>query len=201
VILQDSAAPRIGESRYPERRGASGRPLISAAKEAVTTIALADRLCGPGQMRKVGSQWAALCPLPDHQERTPSFTVYPKTNSFFCYGCLRGGDVIELARFAWGYEKHEAATAAADLLHEFGHPIPEQPPAWFAKQDRQARIRDQLKRNKMARVQRRLYRWLYAPIITRFEDEEERREEARIAWEECELLARLLVSQGGKEAA
>jgi hypothetical protein len=40
---------------------------------------------------------------------------------------LRGGNVIELARFVWDYEKHEVAMAAAGLLHEFGHPIPERP--------------------------------------------------------------------------
>lgn len=31
----------------------------------------------------------ALCPL--HAEKTPSFVVYPETNSFFCYGCGQGG--------------------------------------------------------------------------------------------------------------
>jgi DNA primase len=63
----------------------------------------------------------------DHEDKTPSFTINPEKNLWFCHGCLRGGDVVELARFAWGYEKREVAMAAADLLHEFGHPRPEQP--------------------------------------------------------------------------
>ncbi len=33
-----------------------------------------------------------LCPF--HSEAKPSFTVYIKTQSFFCYGCGIGGDVI-----------------------------------------------------------------------------------------------------------
>ncbi|MCZ4589624.1 DNA primase [Rhodococcus opacus] len=34
------------------------------------------------------------CPLPDHDERTPSFYVNPATGVFHCFGCSRGGDVI-----------------------------------------------------------------------------------------------------------
>jgi hypothetical protein len=115
----------------PERRGVSRSPVIEAAKEAVPTIDLADRLCSPSGLRKVGSRWVGRCPLPDHEDRSPSFTVYPETNSWFCYGCLLGGDVIELARHAWGYEKSEAGLAAAYLLMEFGHEVPPRPPSWF----------------------------------------------------------------------
>src|SRR3712207_4238367 len=92
----------------PERRGVSRKPVIETAKDKVPTIDLADRLQGPGGWRKIGNRWVCQCLLPDHDERTPSFTVYPETNSWYCYGCLRGGDVIELARYAWGYEKSEA---------------------------------------------------------------------------------------------
>lgn len=37
------------------------------------------------------------CPLPGHDERTPSFKVYPGTRGFFCFGCQRGGDIYTLA--------------------------------------------------------------------------------------------------------
>lgn len=48
-------------------------------------------------LRKAGSNFKTLCPIPDHQERTPSFTVYPDSH-WYCYGCNRGGDVITLDR-------------------------------------------------------------------------------------------------------
>lgn len=37
-----------------------------------------------------------LCPL--HSERTASFHVYERNQRFYCYGCNRGGDVIEYVR-------------------------------------------------------------------------------------------------------
>jgi hypothetical protein len=178
------------ETRYPERRRLSGRSVIEAAKE-IPTLDLADRLCGPGQMRRVGKQWTALCPLPDHQERTPSFTVDPAKDVWWCFGCLRGGDVVELARFAWGYDKHGAAMAAADLLHEFGHPIPEKPASWYGKQQRQKPMRDALQAAKIRHLQRRVFR-IFLPMIEELEEEDERREEAEYLWRAAEQLAVLM---------
>jgi hypothetical protein len=37
-----------------------------------------------------------LCPL--HKEKSPSFYIYTKNNSFYCYGCQAGGDAINLMR-------------------------------------------------------------------------------------------------------
>lgn len=34
----------------------------------------------------------AVCPF--HNEKTASFVVYPKTNSYYCYGCGNGGDIF-----------------------------------------------------------------------------------------------------------
>lgn len=34
------------------------------------------------------------CPLPGHNDSTSSFKIYPKTNSFYCFGCHKGGDNI-----------------------------------------------------------------------------------------------------------
>jgi hypothetical protein len=197
-IIQADPRPRPTETRYPERRPLSGRSVIEEAKAQVETIDLADRLCGPGQMRKVGRQWAALCPLPNHEERTPSFTVDPAKDVWFCHGCLRGGDVLELARFAWGYDKHEVAMAAGQLLTEFGHEIPERPPAWFAKQERQRPVRDALEEAELRHVQRRLFR-RFVPLIENIADEAERMEETDHMWEAAGEIA-VLVLAGRRSA-
>ena len=179
--------------RRPERRGVSRRTVIEEAKSQVRTIDLADRLVGPGRMRRMGAEWVANCPLPEHEDRTPSFTVNPEKNVFWCHGCLRGGDVVELARFAWGYEKHEVATAAADLLHEFGHEIPSRPPSWYAKQRRQKPVRDAIEGAKVRHTQRRIFRILL-PLIEEVEDEAEKREETEYLWDAAQEIAVLVVA-------
>jgi len=171
----------------------SQRTIIEAAKEKVPTIDLADLLCGPAHLRRVGVEWVGRCPLPDHEDKTPSFTVNPEKNVWFCHGCARGGDVIELARFGWGYEKHEVQMAAADLLHEFGHPIPERPASWYRKQERQKPIRDAIAQAKFAHLRRRLFRGLFLPSLVRSEDQDERKEGAVIFWEATEPLAEMMV--------
>ncbi len=39
-----------------------------------------------------GRLYTALCPF--HNEKTPSFTIFPETSSFYCFGCHEGGDFI-----------------------------------------------------------------------------------------------------------
>ena len=43
-------------------------------------------------LKRAGSNFNGLCPF--HSEKTPSFTVFPATKSFYCFGCGAGGDVI-----------------------------------------------------------------------------------------------------------
>jgi DNA primase len=176
------------ETRTPRYRGVSYTRPIDAAKEAVPAIDLADRLCGPGSLRRVGKEWVGRCPLPGHEDRSPSFTVNPEKNVFFCHGCLRGGDVVELARLAWGYDQRDAHVAAAMLLMEFGHEVPQRPPAWFRKQERQRHTRTAVEETKKAIVRRRLFRHLILPLIDAIEDEEEHSRELDRAWSEFQRL-------------
>ena len=43
-------------------------------------------------LKRAGSNLRGLCPF--HSEKSPSFTVYPADNSFYCFGCGAGGDQI-----------------------------------------------------------------------------------------------------------
>jgi DNA primase len=188
-----SPTPSPTPSR-PERRGVSRKTVIEAAKEAVPTIDLANLLCGPGKMRRTGDRWVACCPSPGHEDRTPSFTVYPEANSWFCFGaCLRGGDVVDLAAAAWGYSKAEVSMAAADLLREYGHPIPQRPASWYAKQKRQKPIRNAIEEAKVRHTQRRMFR-TFAPLIQAIGDEDEKREETKYLWDVAGEIAGLIVA-------
>jgi hypothetical protein len=180
----------------PERRGFSRRPVIEAAKEAVLTIDLADLLCGPQRMKKVGDKWVARCPLPDHDDRTPSFTVYPSDRGFFCYGCLHGGDVVTLAQQAWGIDR--ADVAAAQVLLAFGHDIPPRPPSWYARQARQKPAREKIDEARIAHMRRRVFRVL-RPLIDEIDDPDERRAEAEYLWDAAGEIAALIWA--GRRAA
>ncbi|MEG0897880.1 MAG: CHC2 zinc finger domain-containing protein, partial [Ruthenibacterium sp.] len=48
------------------------------------------------QLRHRGRTHTGLCPF--HNEKTPSFVVYPETQSFYCFGCGAGGDVINFVK-------------------------------------------------------------------------------------------------------
>src|SRR3954468_11635173 len=43
-------------------------------------------------LKKKGSNWMACCPF--HQEKTPSFSVNPAKDIFYCFGCSKGGSVF-----------------------------------------------------------------------------------------------------------
>ena len=47
---------------------------------------------GHVNLKRAGSNLKGLCPF--HSEKSPSFTVYPADNSFYCFGCGVGGDAI-----------------------------------------------------------------------------------------------------------
>lgn len=57
-------------------------------------------------LRKSGKTLVTLCPL--HDERHPSFHVYPESNGCWCYGCNQGGDVINFVKLLHGYSFREA---------------------------------------------------------------------------------------------
>jgi hypothetical protein len=182
---------RITEAAPSRYRGVSYVKPITAAKEAVSVLDLADMLCGPGKLRKVGDRWTARCPLPDHEDNIPSFVVYPETESWYCFACLRGGDVVELARLAWGYDEVEAHSAAAMLLMEFGYEPPSRPPTYFRKQERQEKARDAIKIERIRHIQMLVFRLVWVPWLKTL-PESTREDAKRSAWENSDKIAKLL---------
>lgn len=51
--------------------------------------------------RRRGNDVWCCCPLPGHDEDTPSFHFDDQQGLFHCFGCKRGGDLFELARHLW----------------------------------------------------------------------------------------------------
>jgi DNA primase len=65
------------------------RQLVEAIKDRSDLVDLIGTYVS---LKRAGSNYNGLCPF--HSEKTPSFTVFPDNQSFFCFGCEAGGDAF-----------------------------------------------------------------------------------------------------------
>src|SRR6266851_293542 len=73
------------------------------------------------RLKKTGKDFSGLCPF--HQEKTPSFTVSPIKQIFYCFGCGKGGDVYN---FVMDMEKCEFPEAVKVVAEKCGIAVPRQ---------------------------------------------------------------------------
>ncbi len=71
-------------------------------------------------LRRRGKNLIGLCPF--HNEKTPSFTLYPEYGSFYCFGCGVGGDVLT---FTGMIEHLDYVESIKFLAEKSGITIPE----------------------------------------------------------------------------
>ena len=64
------------------------------------------------QLKRAGRNLKGLCPF--HSEKTPSFTVYPESSSYYCFGCGAGGDSVNFIRQIENLDYIEALKKLAD---------------------------------------------------------------------------------------
>jgi DNA primase len=50
------------------------------------------------QLKKSGSRWVGQCPFPDHNDKSPSFSVNAEDGLYYCFGCAKSGDTITFVR-------------------------------------------------------------------------------------------------------
>ena len=70
-------------------------------------------------LRKTGKNYSGLCPF--HQEKTPSFSVEPDKQFYYCFGCGKGGNAIG---FVMDYENIEYPQAIESLANSMGLEVP-----------------------------------------------------------------------------
>ncbi len=63
-------------------------------------------------LKHAGRLTKGLCPF--HNEKTPSFVVYPDTQSYYCFGCTKGGDAITFIRDIENLDYIEAVKFLSD---------------------------------------------------------------------------------------
>lgn len=89
-------------------------------EEVLSRTDLADVIGSYVTLKRAGSNMHGLCPF--HSEKTPSFTVFSKTNSFYCFGCGAGGDAIS---FVMRAENLDYPSAVEFLAGRAGVTIPQ----------------------------------------------------------------------------
>ena len=86
------------------------------------------------QLKKSGIRYVGCCPF--HQEKTPSFYVFPHTGTFKCFGCGEGGDAIHFIEKA---ENKTFVEAVRTLAQKANVQIEEQEESVEEKQKRMHR--------------------------------------------------------------
>ncbi|HEY5883697.1 MAG TPA: DNA primase [Pyrinomonadaceae bacterium] len=71
------------------------------------------------QLKKKGANWMACCPF--HKEKTPSFSVSPAKEIFYCFGCHKGGTVFN---FVMEIERVSFPEAIRMVAEKSGVPLP-----------------------------------------------------------------------------
>jgi DNA primase len=71
-------------------------------------------------LKKKGTNWMACCPF--HQEKSPSFSVSPTKDIFYCFGCGKGGSVFN---FVMEMERVSFPEAIRIVAEKTGMPLPE----------------------------------------------------------------------------
>jgi len=192
VILTDDVEVREGESPPDQRERPAPvgmRPNIRAVKEAVGIERVAADY---GRFRPSGAgRLQGRCVSPNHEDRTPSMTIYTSDGRFKCFGCGAHGDVIDLVVLVEGCELWEALVL---LGNRYGIDLPGRPESWHRKQERQKSVRDGLEAIRARSLRRQMFR-MFEPMLAGIPDEAERAREAEYVWSELTPLAVRMVEE------
>ncbi len=85
---------------------------VEAVRQSASIV---DVVSQRTSLRKMGARFVGRCPF--HEERTPSFSVDPVANLYYCFGCNKGGDVV---RFVRETENLDFVEAIEQLAERFG---------------------------------------------------------------------------------
>ena len=91
---------------------------------------IVDVISGYVKLQRKGSSYFGLCPF--HNEKSPSFSVSPGKQMYYCFGCGAGGNVFT---FLMEYENFTFVEAVKHLADRAGVKLPE---AEYSKEARQA---------------------------------------------------------------
>lgn len=82
---------------------------------------IVDVISGYVKLQRKGSSYFGLCPF--HNEKSPSFSVSPGKQMYYCFGCGKGGNVLT---FLMDYENYSFPEALKSLAERAGVALPEE---------------------------------------------------------------------------
>ncbi|MCA1730960.1 MAG: DNA primase [Actinobacteria bacterium] len=85
---------------------------IEEVREAANIVEVTSEFTA---LKRQGTNYTGLCPY--HEEKTPSFSVSPDKNFYYCFGCQKGGDAIKLVM---ELKSFSFAEAVSHLAERFG---------------------------------------------------------------------------------
>ncbi|MCU0542897.1 MAG: DNA primase [Oscillatoriaceae cyanobacterium Prado104] len=100
---------------------------------------IVDIISGRVVLRKRGKEYVGLCPF--HDEKSPSFTVSPGKQMYYCFGCGAGGNAI---KFLMELDKRSFGEVVLDLAKNYQVPIQTVEPEQRQELQRQISLREQL---------------------------------------------------------
>jgi len=108
------------------------RPVVARVREAADIVTVISETLS---LKKAGRNFMGLCPF--HGERTPSFSVSREKGTYYCFGCKRGGDVID---FVMELERLTFPEAVERLAERFGVELPLASPESRRRHDEQSQL-------------------------------------------------------------
>ena len=90
-------------------------------EEVRTKNDIVDIVSGYVKLQKKGSNYFGLCPF--HNEKSPSFSVSPSKQMYYCFGCGAGGNAIT---FLMEYENYSFPEALQVLADRAGVELPKE---------------------------------------------------------------------------
>jgi DNA primase len=88
--------------------------------QVLDAINIVDLIGQTVALKRLGKDYKGLCPF--HQEKSPSFTVSPSRQFFYCYGCKAGGNAID---FVIKRDRVEFKDALRSLGEQAGLEMPQ----------------------------------------------------------------------------
>ncbi|MDE6748037.1 MAG: DNA primase [Lachnospiraceae bacterium] len=123
-------------------------------EEVRTRNDIVDVISGYVRIQKKGSSYFGLCPF--HSEKSPSFSVSPDKQMYYCFGCGAGGNIFT---FLMSYENYTFQEAVTELAKRAGVTLPE------AEYSEETRKRDSM-RTKLLEINKEAAKYYYYLLRT-----------------------------------